>query len=227
FRKLFVDGTKLKDIIKIGLPAGIQGTVFSLSNVVIQSSVNSFGTVVMAGNGAASNIEGFVYMAMNAFYQGCMTFTGQNIGARRFDRISKVLVTAVLCATVVGLLSGVGCWLIGPVLVGIYAREAAVIAAGCVRLNYVCKPYFLCGIMDTMVGSLRGMGSSVMPMIVSLTGACAFRLVWIATVFQTHHSIEVLYMSYPISWALTASIHFICWIFKYRKTMKAGAVINA
>ncbi|MCF0109395.1 MAG: MATE family efflux transporter [Erysipelotrichaceae bacterium] len=224
FNHLFVDFNKLKDMFRIGLPAGIQGTVFSLSNVVIQSSVNSFGKVVMAGNGAAANIEGFVYMAMNSFYQGCMTFTGQNVGAGKVDRVPKVLITAVLCACVVGGLSGYLCWLFGDTLVGVYAQEAAVIAAGCVRLGLVCKPYFLCGIMDTLVGSLRGMGSSVTPMIVSLMGACVFRLIWIATIFQTHHTIETLYISYPISWALTASIHMVCWIFRYRKVCRENAL---
>jgi len=199
--KIYKD--KFLDIAKIGLPAGIQGTVFSLSNVVIQSSVNSFGSIVMAGNGAAANIEGFVYSAMNAFYQACLTFTGQNYGANKLERINRILLVCQICVIVVGVVMGFGCYFGGRVLLGIYSTDAAVIDAGMIRLKYVCLTYALCGIMDVFVGSLRGLGYSVMPMIVSLLGACALRLVWIATIFQAVHTLENLYVSYQISWIIT------------------------
>ncbi len=222
--KIYKD--KLLDIAKIGLPAGIQGTVFSLSNVVIQSSVNSFGSIVMAGNGAASNIEGFVYSAMNAFYQACLTFTGQNIGAKKLERVNRILFVCQMCVITVGVVMGVSCYINGRVLLGIYSNDAAVIDAGMIRLKYVCLTYFLCGIMDVFVGSLRGMGYSIMPMIVSLLGACAMRLVWIATIFQAIHTLENLYISYPISWIITLSVHFICFVIvriKLGKKMKQAA----
>lgn len=221
--KIYKD--KFIDIAKIGLPAGIQGTVFSLSNVVIQSSVNSFGSIVMAGNGAAANIEGFVYSGMNAFYQACLTFTGQNYGAKKLDRINRILAACQFCVIAVGIVLGVGAYMGGHVLLRIYSSDPAVIEAGMIRLSYVCLPYALCGIMDVFVGSLRGLGYSVMPMIVSLLGACALRLVWIATIFQVIHTLDNLYISYPISWLITGSVHFICYIFiriKVGKKMRAA-----
>ncbi len=204
-------------ILKIGLPAGLQGTVFSLSNVVIQASVNSFGSVVMAGNGAAGNIEGFVYVAMNAFYQACLTFTGQNLGAGKKERINRILFTCLGCVTAVGLLLGIGASRLGGILLSVYSSDPAVIAAGETRLAIICACYALCGIMDTLCGAIRGLGSSIMPMIVSLLGACAFRLLWIATIFQTHHTIENLYYSYPVSWLITAAAHLICYLYLRRK----------
>lgn len=211
-KKLRIHRDKLWEIMKIGLPAGLQGMVFSLSNVVIQASVNSFGSVVMAGNGAASNIEGFVYVAMNAFYQACLTFTGQNIGGGRIDRVNRILLVCELCVLAVGLVLGLGCYWGGRYLLRIYSPDALVIDAGMNRLKYVCRPYALCGIMDVLVGGLRGMGSSVTPMIVSLLGACVFRIVWIQTIFQTIHTMDNLYVSYPISWLITAAVHLICYV---------------
>ena len=219
-RHLYVDKNAMMDIIKVGLPAGIQSTVFSLSNVVIQSSVNEFGKIVMAGNGAASSIANFVYNAMNSFYQTCLTFTSQNLGAGKINRIKKILLICMLYVTIVGLVLGYGVYLNGRFFLGIYSNDPAVIDSGMVKLLYMCAPYFLCGIMDVFVGSLRGMGSSIVPMIVSLSGACAFRLIWIATYFKTHHTIDVLYLSYPISWIITASVHFITFIVVYRKLVK-------
>jgi len=176
-RKLKIDKESLIDIAKVGIPSGIQGTVFSLSNVVIQSSVNEFGKITMAGNGAAASIEGFVYNAMNAFYQTCMTFTSQNLGAGKVKRIKKILATCQLCVIVTGLIAGLGAYAAGDFLLGLYSDDPAVIAAGFDRMYYVGRIYFICGIMDVFVGALRGMGASVGPMIVALLGACAFRLV--------------------------------------------------
>lgn len=214
---LKVDGNKLVNILKIGLPAGIQGSIFSLSNVMIQASINSFGSVVMAGNGAASNIEGFVYSGMNTFYQSCLTFTGQNYGAKKLDRVNKTLSVCIGLVILTGLILGIGAWYFGENLLGIYSNDPAVISAGMVRLGYVSKLYFLCGIMDVLVGSLRGLGYSIIPMIVSLIGACGLRVVWLMTVFVMIPTVDIVYLSYPVSWIVTALVHFMTYCIVFRK----------
>ena len=211
-KQIRLDKEKFLQILEIGLPAGIQGSIFSISNVLIQTSVNSFGSTIMAGNGAAANIEGFVYAGMNAFYQSCLTFTGQNYGAKKFDRILKTLGSCLFLVTVTGLVLGVGAWFFGDILLSIYASEQAVIEAGLIRLFYVSMPYFLCGIMDVMVGSLRGLGYSIVPMIVSLIGACGLRILWLVTVFPMYNTIDSIYISYPVSWAITALVHIITFL---------------
>ena len=200
----------LLQILKIGLPAGLQSTVFSLSNVVIQSSINSFGSIVVAGNSAASNIEGFIYTGMNAFAQAAVTFTSQNMGARRYDNLDRVMRNCLLCAVVVGVVLGGGAYFAGEGLLRFYSTDETVIAAGLARMRVICTSYFLCGVMDTLASCLRGRGYSVLPMVVSLIGSCLLRLVWIATIFQLFRSTTTLYISYPISWVLTASVHLIC-----------------
>ena len=222
-RHLYIDKDSLFEISKVGIPAGIQGTVFSISNTVIQSSINSFGKIVMAGNGAAVSIEGFVYNAMNSFYQTCLTFTSQNVGAGKIKRVGKILLLCEIYVTLTGLFAGGLGYIFGHQLLGIYSTDSEVIAAGFIRLTYVCRVYFLCGIMDVLVGSLRGMGTSVLPMIVSLLGACAFRLVWIATIFKSNHTLMILYLSYPVSWILTATVHFLTFLFIYSKLKRASA----
>lgn len=213
-KKLKIYKDKLLKILRIGLPAGFQGALFSLSNVVIQSSINSFGDITMAGSGAAGNLEGFVYVTMNAFHQGAISFVGQNIGAKKYERINRIAYIAVACVTVAGIIAGVGVAALGKPLLGLYTNNPAVVDAGIIRLRHVCAFYCLCGIMDVMVGVLRGMGYSIMPMIVSLIGVCGFRLLWIATVFQLpqYHSIETVYVSYMVSWIATALIHIGCYI---------------
>ena len=210
-RRLHIHPDMLVQIIRIGLPAGIQGSVFSLSNVVIQSSVNSFGSTVIAGNAAAMNVGNFVYQAMNTFQQAITCFAGQNIGARKPSRVitsMKVcMFWAVLFGTVLGLLSCV----FGRQLLSLYSADAQVIAAGLERLYIVCGPYFLCGIMDVMTGVLRGIGYSLLPMIVSLLGACAFRVLWVMTIFRAAPSMGCLMASYPVSWTLTFVV--LCVIF--------------
>ncbi len=210
--KLEINWDKLIRIARIGLPAGIQGSLFSISNVLIQSSVNSFGSVAMAGNTAASNIEGFVYTAMNAVHQTAVSFTGQNLGGKKFERISKILAECLILVTVIGLVMGNFAVLFGETLLRLYSSDAEVIAFGMKRLFIICTFYCLCGIMDVLVGSIRGLGYAIMPMIVSLLGACAFRIVWIYTIFQWNRSLEMLYISYPVSWSLTALVHLICFI---------------
>lgn len=211
-RCLRIDRGNFFKILQVGLPAGFQGVLFSLSNVVIQSSVNGFGETVVAGNSAAGNIEGFVYMAMNAFHQAAISFTSQNMGAGKYSRINKILYVSQLYVVIVGLTMGLFVIALGKPLLGLYSGSEAVIDAGMVRLKYIVTLYFLCGMMDVMVGSLRGLGYAIMPMIVSLIGACGLRLVWIATVFQIpkYHTIEMVYITYPITWILTFLAHVVC-----------------
>ncbi len=218
-KKLRIVKDKMLKMIQIGLPAGLQGALFSVSNVLIQSSVNSFGSIAMAGNTAAQNLEGFVYTAMNSLHQTCISFTGQNYGARQYKRMGKILLICQGCVIAVGLILGNGVYLAGGTLLKLYSPDAEVIAYGRLRLFYICTTYALCGMMDVMVGSLRGMGYSIMPMLVSLTGACLFRVVWIMTVFQAYHSLEALYISYPISWLLTFAVHLLCFLILYRRML--------
>lgn len=214
---------QLTRILRVGLPAGVQGVIFALSNVVIQSSINSLGAVVMAGSAASSNLEGFVYAAMNAIYQATLSFTSQSVGAGKHDRVNRILLTGLGCVLVTGLLLGNGVWLLGRQLLHIYSVKTAVVEAGIVRLGIVCAPYAICGMMDVMVGALRGIGYSVMPMIVSLMGACVLRLVWIATVFQIprYHTPECVYWSYPVTWTITLLAHIGCFILAKRRTDRA------
>lgn len=222
-KKLRIHKSKLLEIIKIGLPAGMQGAVFSISNVLIQSSINSFGSTVMAGSTAASNIENFVYTAMNALYQTALSFTGQNVGGGKYKRIGKIMRICVLDVTAIGILLGGGAYLCGSTLLSIYTSDPQVIQYGLERMMFVCLPYFLCGIMDTLVGSLRGMGYSIMPMIVSLTGACVLRIVWIMTIFQMNPTLSTLFLSYPVSWFVTALAHFICYLIVHHRFMQKHA----
>ena len=219
-RRLRIVPDKLLRMVQIGVPAGLQGALFSVSNVLIQSSVNSFGSVAMAGNTAASNIEGFVYTSMNAFHQTAISFTGQNYGARNYKRIGRILLICQLLVIAVGLLFGNAAYLLGDKLLLLYSSEPEVITYGLLRMSIICTTYCLCGMMDVMVGSLRGMGYSVMPMLVSLTGACLFRILWIYTVFQEIPTLQCLYWSYPVSWGLTFLAHLLCFVVVYRKLLK-------
>ncbi|MBR6614506.1 MAG: MATE family efflux transporter, partial [Lachnospiraceae bacterium] len=219
-KKLRIEKSKFKRIVRVGLPAGMQGAIFSISNVLIQSSVNSFGSIAMAGNTTAQNIEGFIYTAMNAVYQTNLSFTSQNYGGRKFSRINRITLTCVGVVTVVGLVLGLACYGAGEFLVGIYSSDPEVIQYGLTRLSVFGTTYFLCGIMDTMVGAIRGLGYSILPMCVSLTGACAFRIVWIYTIFQWNRTLMTLYLSYPASWIVTGIAHIICFIVIRKKLPK-------
>lgn len=217
-----IDRVSALAMVRVGLPAGLQGSLFSISNVLIQSSVNSFGSLVVAGNGVASNIEGFVYTAMNAQHQACMTFAGQNYGAGKYDRVKKTLWCCLGIVAVVGLGLGLLVRAFGAPLMGLYNRDAEVIAYGGIRMGIILPTYFFCGMMDVMVGQLRGIGYSILPMIVSLTGACGLRIVWIMTVFAANPTLETLYLSYPVSWAVTFAIHMICYLAVARKRLRTG-----
>lgn len=231
FRKVRVYGGKMREIVKIGLPAGIQGSVFSISNVVIQSSVNSFGSTVMAANSAASNLEGFVYVIMNAFYQAALTFTSQNLGAKKLERIRRILFSCVGLVTAFGLTLGLSVYAAGGTLLTIYSSDPSVVKWGLIRLSLLCAPYAICGVMDTMVGMMRGLGYSIAPMIVSMVGVVGVRLGWIYTIFAAsaatqpaETALASLYWSYPVSWSITALVHMGCFIVAYRKITRERAL---
>lgn len=225
FKKLKITPHTAASVLRIGIPAGLQGVVFSLSNVVIQSSINEFGSVVMAGNAAAASIEGFVWTAMNAFSQTALTFVGQNIGRGKYSRINRIAFTALLCSTVTGLVLGNLACLFGPQLLSIYDPRPEIIEPGMTRMRIVCGFYFFCGLMDCMVGSIRGMGYAVTPTVVSLLGACGLRILWIFTVFRIpeYHTQKMLFYSYPMSWAITFTVHLICFIIMRKRLPKEDA----
>ncbi|MCM1182910.1 MAG: MATE family efflux transporter [Roseburia sp.] len=221
-RALAITWEKFAKILRVGLPAGFQGVVFSLSNVVIQSAVNSFGPIAVAGNSAGANIEGFVYMAMNAFYQATISFTSQNYGAKEYKRIYRILLAGEIYVIATGLLLGNLAVVFGNTLLGIYSPSAEVVAAGMTRLKIICTLYALCGVMDVLVGALRGIGYAVIPMVVSLIGACGLRLLWIATVFKIpeYHTLTTVYVSYPITWTITLLVHLLTFVIVARKALK-------
>ncbi len=228
WKKLLPDKKILAKILRIGLPAGFQGVVFSLSNVVVQSSVNSFGPVVMAGSAAASSIEGFVWVSMNAFSQGALTFTSQNVGGGKYSRINKIAFISCAASAVTGLIFGNLAYFFGEPLLGIYDSRPEILAPGLTRMQLVCGMYFLCGLMDCIVGSIRGMGYAVAPTVVSLLGACGLRILWISTVFQLPqlHTEFFLFLSYPVSWAITFVVHLICFAFMRRRFPKEDVNVS-
>ena len=227
-KELRIHKRQLIDIARVGLPAGLQGSLFSISNVLIQSSINSFGEVVVAANSAGSNLEGFVYTAMNAIHQAALTFASQNLGAGKIRRVRRSMWVCIATVTVIGLVMGNLLYMCGEPLLSLYLDDptaidpltgVTVLEYGMKRLFYLVPLYCLCGLMDVMVGTLRGIGYSVMPMIVSLTGACLFRVVWIMTIFAANPTLDILYVSYPISWALTFGAHMLCYLFIARKKL--------
>ena len=221
FKKLGIDVPMAWDIIKIGVPAGIQGMVFSLSNVVVQSSINSFNSsAIVAGNSAAANVESFVYIGMSAFSQACITFTSQNIGAKNYKRVKDIFKTTMLLSIVGASALGFIVWYFGDFFLGLYTSEPAVIEAGMVRLFWVAMLLVLNGILDVFVCSLRGMGYSTMPTILMIVGICGVRLTWLLTIFPLHRSLEVIYMCFPLSWTVTSIILGILWIRCHRKLMQ-------
>ena len=224
--KLRINKKALIEITKIGLPAGIQSSIFSISNVLIQSSVNMFGPVVMNGNSAAASVEGFVYTAMNSVYHASLAFMGQNVGAKNTKNIKKVTFYSLIIVCLVSISLGSILFISGQQVLKIYTDIPEEIAVGYIRLHYLCLPYFLCGIMDVMVGCLRGLGYSTLPMIVSIVGVCGFRIFWILVIFYNYtdfkniEDLNVLYISYPISWIITFLAHFGCYIYASKKKIK-------
>ena len=232
FHELRIDGKALWEITKIGLPAGIQSSIFSISNVIIQSSVNQFGTIAMNGNSAAQSVEGFVYTSMNSVYHAALAFTSQNYGAKCEKKIKKITIYSLIIVTMIGLMMGVPLFIFGKQVLTIYTKIPEEIKVGYIRLHYLCLPYFLCGIMDVMVGILRGLGYSTVPMIVSILGVCGFRILWIYAIFyqitdfSSYTHLNYLYISYPISWIITFVAHLISYYICSRKVFKTFKTWN-
>ncbi len=223
--KLYISKLRIKkyyliQILKVGLPAGIQSTVINFSNVLLQSSVNSFGEIAMAGYTAANNILGFLYVSVNSVTQACMSFTSQNYGVRKFKRMDKVLVDCAILSIIVSVVIGGGSYLLGHQILGIYTKQEDVIQCGMEILSISTILYFLCGLMDMIPGSMRGVGYSAVPMLLSIIGTVGTRLVWIYGIFPEHRSLYVLFMSYPVSWGLTIVMQAICLVFVRRKIRK-------
>ncbi len=219
-RKLHLYQEELVEMIRIGVPAGLQSTIFSVSNVLIQSGLNGFGSTVMAGNSAASNLDALVYVAQNSFYQAAVSFVSQNVGADKPERIRHIAVSCYLLVTLVGVAIGTTFYVFGRELLRIFSPEAGVIEIGMVRLKWVCVPYFLCGLMEVGCGIVRGLGYAWLPMIVSTVGGCVLRVIWIYTIFQWEHTLDVLYFSYPVSWLATAAVHFLCVVILTRRQIR-------
>ena len=220
FSKLKINTTYLKQIFQVGVPAGIQSTVINFSNALLQSSVNSFGSIAMAGYTAANNIFGFLYVSVNSVTQACMSFTSQNYGVKKYKRMDKVLIDCVIISMVTSLTLGCGAYFFGPEILKIYTRDSQVIQCGMEILAYTTVPYFLCGIMDLLPGALRGMGHSGVPMILSVIGTVGTRIVWIFGIFPHHRFLSVLFISYPASWILTIVMQVICFYFVRKKVHK-------
>ena len=218
-KQLKINPQILIRIIKIGVPAGLQGIIFSLSNVIIQSSINSFGAIVIAGNSAALNIENFIFTGMNGFSQGTLTFISQNFGAKKYNRINKTIIIALFCVFLVGFVFGNLTVIFGRKLLSFFTTSPEVIESGISRLKIICATYALCGMMDVMGNAIRGIGHSVLPMIITLLGACGIRLLWISTIFliPKFHSCNTIFVSYPISWTVTFIAHIICFLIIRKK----------
>ena len=216
-KELKIHKNEFTGIMRVGLPAGLQGTLFSFSNMLIQSSINSFGSVAMAGNSAGGNIEGFVYMAMNSIYQTSLTYCAQNLGIKNIERIKKGILCCLALVSAIGLVLGTLAVLFSRELVSIYSPDPDVIEIGVERIAVICSLYFLCGIMDTLAGILRGLSYSLLPMIITLIGACGFRVLWIDIMFEFKRSLFTLYLAYPVSWTITLIALLISLIFVMKK----------
>lgn len=224
-KKLKVHKDKLIRMLQIGVPSGIQGMMFSISNVVIQSSINTFDTAVVAGSAASTSVEGFAFTSINAFHQSAVSFAGQNKGAGKYDRINKILYTAWGYAFLTAVVFALAFVFLDNQLIGLYVQGEDVIKAGIERLNIIAWSYLICGFMDVTVGVIRGLGYSVMPTIVSLLGVCGIRILWVTTVFgiERFHFVETIYYSYPISWTITFLAHLLCYIYiMHRIKVKNG-----
>ena len=219
-KKLSFDKKMLKEVIRIGLPAGIESSLFAISNVIIQSAINSFGDLTIAANGDAWNIEGVIYLSMNAVTQAALTFTGQNYGANKKKNIDVAMWDAMLLTTIIGLVTGLTVYFAADYIMQIYTTNPEVIALAKERLRVVCSVYLLCGVMEVLGAVMRGIGHSFAPMAISLLGVCLFRVIYIYSIFQVYHTTTVLYLSYPISWILTILVQGVCLIFVRKKEFK-------
>lgn len=217
FRDFKIRGCYVRQIFQVGLPAGIQSTVINFSNALLQSSVNSFGSIAMAGYTAANNLFGFLYVSTNSITQACMSFTSQNYGVGKWKRMDRVLFNCIILSVAVMLTLGGGMYFFGPEVLKIYTTNPRVISCGMEVLTYTTLTYFLCGIMDLLPGALRGMGYSSVPMILSIIGTVGTRIVWIFGIFPNHRSLDILFISYPVSWMITIVLQVICFYFVRRK----------
>lgn len=220
FSKLMMKGCYLRQIFQVGIPAGIQSTVINFSNVLLQSSVNSFGSVAMAGYTAANNILGFLYVAVNSITQACMSFTSQNYGVKKYKRMDSILVDCIILSVGISLVLGGGAYLFGPEILKIYTSEPEVVSCGMEILAYTTVTYFLCGLMDLLPGPMRGMGYSAVPMILAIIGTVGTRIVWIFLLFPHNRTLAFLFLSYPMSWIFSIVLQGICFYFVRKKVYK-------
>lgn len=221
--KLRIDRAMALEIIRIGVPAGLQGMAFSLSNVVVQSSINSFdSSVIVAGNSASNNIENFVYIGMSAFTQACITFTSQNVGAQNLKRVKSIFNHSMVLTTLSAMLMGFLVWFFGESLLAFYTSDPAVVEAGMLRLFWVSMFLFLNGILDVFVSSLRGMGYSSLPTIVMLVGICGVRLLWLLLIFPMHPTLTTIYLCFPLSWTVTSIVLGFIWLYCYRHMLRTN-----
>ena len=222
-RKLHIDRSMALEIIRIGVPAGLQGMAFSLSNVVVQSSINSFGSsVIVAGNSASNNIENFVYIGMSAFTQACITFTSQNVGAKNLRRVKSIFNHSMVLTTLSAMLMGFLVWFFGEFLLSFYTNDPAVVEAGMLRLFWVSMFLFLNGVLDVFVSSMRGMGYSSLPTIVMLAGIRGVRLIWLLLIFPLHRTLVTIYLCFPLSWTITSIVLGFIWLYCYRHMMRTN-----
>lgn len=220
FKKLTIDFSILKQLVKVGLPAGIQGSLFSVSNMLLQTGYNSLGPVIVNANVAAFNVDGYIYNILNSFYHTTLTFCSQNFGAKRFDRVKKVFFASVGTVFVIGVVLGVFAYIFAEPLVGIFNSDPEVLGYAKYRLLIIGLPYFLCGFMDVGSGFLRSIGYSFRALIITFLGSCVFRIVWVFTVFEKFHDVRILYLAFPISWFITAATLFVMFFFCYKREKK-------
>ncbi|WP_242852194.1 MATE family efflux transporter [Clostridium carboxidivorans] len=221
-RKMRIDRCKLKDIVRIGLPAGMQGLLFSISNVLIQSAVNSFGSTMVAASAAASNVENYIGTTMNAYYNAAISFTGQNMGAKKYDRIDTIAKVCTVLIFATWILMGGMTMFFGKSLLGIYTSDPEVIKLGMLRINVMMIAFFTCGMMNVYPGLTRAMGYSILPMISTLVGACLMRILWLSTIFKWYPTEVMLFACYPVTWAL-AGIGQVAIFFYARRQLREQA----
>ena len=221
-KKLAIYKDELKDILRIGIPAGLQGSLFSLSNVIIQSSINSFGAAAIAGNTASGNVDSIIFTCCNSVSQTATTFTSQNFGAGQYRRIRKIYFNCIGTSAATAVIFGIALWFFGPQILTVFSTDAEVIELGMIRLRLFAVTYIINSALDVTTGQMRGLGKSVIPMIVTMVGVCGLRILWVFTVFPQHRSLFMLYFSYPVSWFITGSVLVVMYAITFRKILKGA-----
>ena len=219
-RDLRIHGGKLRKILMIGVPSGINSSLFGLSNVLIQSSINSFGDQVVAGSAASANLEAFIYIAMNAIYHVTITFVGQSVGARKYKNIRRLVLYSCAIVFVIGISSGLFTLILRNYLIRLYVTSPEAMAAAMDRAWIIMPTYFLCGLMEVFCGTLRALDRSVLSMIISLCGACGLRILWLATVFEWYRAPQTVYISYPVTWVITCLLYIFFIVITAKKITK-------